>query len=85
MRWPIIQLLEKTIIAVCVAQLEVRVPVSEVAHGVGCVGQAWMDSCVGWLGITGAPRHFFFLPSLKAGCFGVQISLCEFTETQITL
>lgn len=50
----------------------VRVPVcySEVAHRVRCVSQAWMNSCVGLLGVTGA-RHLFFLPSLKAGCFGV--------------
>lgn len=51
----------------------VRVPVcsSEVAHGVRCVSQAWMDACVGLLGITGAGRHLFLLPSFKAGCFGV--------------
>lgn len=63
--------------------MEVRVPVcySEVAHRVGCVSQAWMDPCVGLLGITGAPGHLFLLPSLKAGCFGVQIPLCGFRET----
>lgn len=60
-----------------------RVPVcySEVAHWVRCVSQAWMDPCVGLLGITRATRHFFLLPSLKAGCFGVQIPLCGFRET----
>lgn len=53
------------------------------AHGVGCVSQAWMDPRVALLGITGAPRHFFLLPSLKAGCFGVQIPLCESKEKEI--
>lgn len=58
----------------------VRVPVrySEMAHGVRCVSQTWMDPCVGLLAITGPTRHLFLLPSLKAGRFGVQISLCGF-------
>ena len=64
-------------------KVEVRVPVcfSEVAHGVGSVSQAWMDPCVALLAITRAARHLFLLPSLKAGCFGVQIPLCRFRET----
>lgn len=62
----------------------VKVPVcsSEVTHGVGCVGQTRMNSCVGLLGIAGASRHLLLLPSLQAGCFGVQIPLCGFRDTE---
>lgn len=54
-----------------VLKLGVPVSCSEVAHGVGCVGQARMDSRVTLRGVTGAAGHFLLLPSLKAGCFGV--------------
>ena len=69
-----------------VAGLEVRVPVccSEVAHGVRCVGQAGVAPRV-LLGVTGAPGHLLLLPSLKAGCFRVQVPLCGFRETGIKL
>lgn len=62
----------------------VRVPLccSEVTHGVRCVSQTRMNSCVGLLGIAGASRHLLLLPSLQAGCFGVQIPLCGFKDTE---
>lgn len=55
---------------------------SEVTHGVRGVSQTRMNARVGLLGISGARRHLLLLPSLQAGCFGVQVPLCGFNETQ---
>lgn len=67
--------------------MTVKVPVcsSEVTHGVRRVSQTRMDSCVGLLGIARASRHLLLLPSLQAGCFGVQIALCGFKDTERNL
>lgn len=64
--------------------LEVQVPVcsSEVTHGVRCVSQTRMNSCVGLLGVAGAGGHLLLLPPLQAGCFGVQIPLCGSKDTE---
>lgn len=65
-------------------EMMVKVPAcsSEVTHGVRRVSQARVNSCVGLLGIARASRHLLLLPPLQAGCFGVQIPLCGFKDTE---